>query len=131
MRAALRRAWTTDPAIRDFIGIAENQWDFTAPEGVPGFGALPDGEQVRRLLARVMGEREPSSHVDSGARAPSRVAETEAALPPDPPPKEESQVPAVEREIVQRNNAERGALGGQQASEPPQPRPRHGSALPR
>jgi hypothetical protein len=24
-RAALRRAWTSDPAIRDFVGIAENQ----------------------------------------------------------------------------------------------------------
>lgn len=30
-RAALRRAWSSDPAIRDFIGIAENQWDFNDP----------------------------------------------------------------------------------------------------
>jgi hypothetical protein len=29
--AALRRAWVSDPVIRDFIGIAENQWDFTNP----------------------------------------------------------------------------------------------------
>src|SRR5450756_1869523 len=28
-RAALRRVWTADPAIRDFIGLAENAWDFT------------------------------------------------------------------------------------------------------
>src|SRR6185295_18574503 len=28
-RAALRRAWSADPAIRDFIGLAENSWDFT------------------------------------------------------------------------------------------------------
>ena len=27
-RAALRRAWANDPAIRDFVGVAENQWDF-------------------------------------------------------------------------------------------------------
>src|SRR3954470_4064663 len=27
-RAALRRAWVADPAIRDFIEVAENQWDF-------------------------------------------------------------------------------------------------------
>ena len=27
-RAALRRAWSTDPAIRDFIGLSENSWDF-------------------------------------------------------------------------------------------------------
>jgi hypothetical protein len=37
-RAALRRAWTSDPAIRNFIGIAENQWDFNDPNGIPGFG---------------------------------------------------------------------------------------------
>jgi TorA maturation chaperone TorD len=39
-RAALRRAWVTDPAIRDFIGIAENQWDFNDPAAMPGFGPL-------------------------------------------------------------------------------------------
>jgi TorA maturation chaperone TorD len=39
-RAALRRAWVTDPAIRDFIGIAENQWDFNDPTAMPGFGPL-------------------------------------------------------------------------------------------
>jgi hypothetical protein len=39
-RAALRQAWTSDPAIRDFIGIAENQWDFNDPNAIPGFGPL-------------------------------------------------------------------------------------------
>ena len=38
--AALRRAWVTDPAIRDFIGIAESQWDFNDPTAMPGFGPL-------------------------------------------------------------------------------------------
>ncbi len=38
--AALRRAWVNDPVIRDFIGIAENQWDFTNPATIPGFGPL-------------------------------------------------------------------------------------------
>jgi hypothetical protein len=56
-RAALRRAWSTDPAIRDFIGLSENSWDFNAPDGIPGFGSLTtDGP--RRLLARVTGETE-------------------------------------------------------------------------
>jgi hypothetical protein len=42
-QAALRRAWAADPAIREFIGLSENAWDFTAPDGVPGFGPLtPD-----------------------------------------------------------------------------------------
>jgi TorA maturation chaperone TorD len=39
-RAALRRAWATDPAIRDFIGIAESQWDFNDPTAMPGFEPL-------------------------------------------------------------------------------------------
>src|SRR5262245_34477023 len=49
-RAALRRVWTTDPAIRDFIGIAENQWDFTDPNAVPGFGPLHVTDDVRKLV---------------------------------------------------------------------------------
>jgi hypothetical protein len=52
-RAALRRAWMADPQIRDFIGIAENQWDFTAPDGLYGFGQL-GVEEARRLAAEVM-----------------------------------------------------------------------------
>ena len=58
-RAALRRAWTTDPAIRDFIGLSENAWDFNAPGGVPGFGSL-DLQDVRRLLAQVLDEPQAS-----------------------------------------------------------------------
>jgi hypothetical protein len=57
-KAALRRAWTTDPAIRDFIGLAENQWDFTDPTAIPGFGPLEPGDDVRRLVAQAMGKLE-------------------------------------------------------------------------
>jgi hypothetical protein len=39
-RAALApRAWFADPAIRDFIGLSENSWDFDAPYAVPGSGS--------------------------------------------------------------------------------------------
>jgi len=54
-KAALRRVWTTDPAIRDFIGIAENQWDFTDPTAMPGFGPLEATDDVRKLVAQAMG----------------------------------------------------------------------------
>jgi hypothetical protein len=50
-RAALRRVWTADPAIRDFIGLAENAWDFTDPNAMPGFGPLESTDEVRRMIA--------------------------------------------------------------------------------
>jgi hypothetical protein len=53
-RAALRRVWTADPAIRDFVGLAENAWDFTDPTAMPGFGPLESTEEVRRMIAQVI-----------------------------------------------------------------------------
>jgi Protein of unknown function (DUF3306) len=50
-RAALRRAWAADPNIRDFVGLSENSWDFTAPDGVPGFGPL-SADEAGRLMAQ-------------------------------------------------------------------------------
>jgi Protein of unknown function (DUF3306) len=55
-RAALRRVWVTDPSIRNFVGIAENQWDFTAPDGVPGFGSLPFTPELRKMVAALIGD---------------------------------------------------------------------------
>jgi Protein of unknown function (DUF3306) len=55
-RAALRRAWTTDPAIRDFVGLAENAWDFNDPTAMPGFGPLDCSEaELRALVDRIVG----------------------------------------------------------------------------
>jgi Protein of unknown function (DUF3306) len=36
-RAALRRAWSVDATIRDFIGLSENSWDFNAGDGASAF----------------------------------------------------------------------------------------------
>jgi hypothetical protein len=71
-RSALRKMWTSDPAIRDFIGIAENQWDFNDPASIPGFGEIDfSPEQVRQMAARLVGDVE-------------RVAEhVQAALEPE------------------------------------------------
>jgi|KBSSwiStaDraftv2_1062776.scaffolds.fasta_scaffold1303176_1 hypothetical protein len=72
-RAALRRVWTADPAIRDFVGLAENAWDFTDPNAMPGFGPLEATEEVRQMIARVVGE--------IGKAAPSEVAEASEVRP--------------------------------------------------
>jgi hypothetical protein len=57
-RAALRQAWASDPAIRDFIGIAENQWDFNDPTAMPGFGPMLETDNLSALLARALGGRD-------------------------------------------------------------------------
>jgi hypothetical protein len=53
-RAALRRAWTADPAIRDFVGLAEYAWDFTDPTAMPGFGPLEMTDDVRKMISQVV-----------------------------------------------------------------------------
>ena len=35
-RAALRRVWSSDHMIRDFVGLSENSWDFNAPGAMRG-----------------------------------------------------------------------------------------------
>ena len=55
-RAALRRAWAADPAIRDFVGLAENAWDFNDPTAMPGFGPLDcSSEELAALVDRIVG----------------------------------------------------------------------------
>ena len=75
-KAALRRAWATDPAIRDFIGIAENQWDFTDPTAIPGFGPLEATDDLGQLVSQAMGKLGEMSKPD-----PAVAASTDAASP--------------------------------------------------
>jgi hypothetical protein len=72
-KAALRRAWVTDPAIRDFIGIAENQWDFNDPTAMPGFEPLRAGD-VPGLAG--LGETEQTSDVTTDAVGAERPSPT-------------------------------------------------------
>jgi hypothetical protein len=75
-RAALRRAWVADPAIRDFVGLAENAWDFTAPDGVPGFGPLAPAD-IARLAAYVFGSAAPEDGQNAVALQPPLQAEVD------------------------------------------------------
>ncbi len=83
-RAALRRAWASDPAIRDYVGLSENAWDFNAPDGVPGFAPLNAADDIRRLVAQVIGgpgEASETAHAEQ-SRKPAEAAE------PTPSPSE-------------------------------------------
>jgi hypothetical protein len=138
--AALRRVWVSDPAIRDFIGIAENQWDFTDPTTIPGFGPLQEtddklsliaqaAESLDKLSARLM-DTSASADKPGSATGDSRRDElenTRAALA----------TRAVDREM---SNAapENGRVGeaaknnlSLRSSSPRRRRHAHGGALPR
>ncbi len=53
--AALRRMWSLDPAIRDFVSEArEYAYDWNTPGGVPGMGPLLPTDDVKAMLKRVI-----------------------------------------------------------------------------
>lgn len=69
--AALRRAWSADPAIRDFMGPTENYWDGVGPEGIPGFGPLDPALDVKRMVSELFGEVVPPSGERDSSALPS------------------------------------------------------------
>jgi Protein of unknown function (DUF3306) len=81
-RAALRRAWSADPKIRDFIGLSENSWDFNDPGAMPGFGPLELTEEIRQEIARMIGRSLGEKVPDVPGPAPPDLAEPE----PEPLP---------------------------------------------
>jgi len=68
--AALRRAWSADPAIRDFKGLAENDWDFNDPNGMLGFGQLDPATDVKKMLAQLFGETPRADEATTELPAP-------------------------------------------------------------
>jgi hypothetical protein len=83
-RAALRRAWTSDPAIKNFVGLVENGWDFNDPSAMPGFGAISPAE-VARLAGQVVaalpqGERDERAK-DAPAPEKKSAAASAGAVP--------------------------------------------------
>lgn len=78
-REALRRAWSADPAIRDYIGPNENFWEVAGPSGVPGFGDLDPTLDVKELVAEIFGETEqkPEPVIERSAPADSESAPAE------------------------------------------------------
>ena len=135
-RAALRRAWVADPQIRDFIGIAENQWDFNDPQAIPGFGALGPLD-VRRLVATVLGVTEEDAasppaedETSIGAAPAAALGATEGDMPAtEAAPRE---TPPASEVMHRESDPVTAAVQSENdpASADP-PRRGHGGALPR
>jgi hypothetical protein len=80
-RAALRRAWATDPKIRDFVGLSENAWDFNAPGAIAGFGPLEMTDQLRAQVAQMVGRSLDGETTDRSA-SPERQGQTSSPEAP-------------------------------------------------
>jgi hypothetical protein len=78
-RLALRKAWTTDPAISSFIEVAENQYDWNAIDGVPGFGPMDPSWNIEALLAQATGALAPADDEQPDATSTTSVVEVAAS----------------------------------------------------
>jgi hypothetical protein len=72
-RAALRRAWAADPKIRDFVGLADYDWDFNAPGAMTGFGSLEMTDELRQQIARMVGGNLANEATGSPAQTSAEV----------------------------------------------------------
>ena len=69
-RAALRRAWTADPAIRNFVGLADYDWDYHTPGSMAGFGPLEMTDALRQVVARIIGDLPAGRAADAPSDLP-------------------------------------------------------------
>lgn len=140
--AAMRRMWSIDPAIRDYIGPAEYAWDFNQSGSMRGFGALDSNKAVVDFLSKTARATasEESDEALAGSAAlsarPEFPAEREAQDRPaastdtDPPvckPDVDAEQPAPAQ------NEPQAADTRSEAGDPPETaaaRPRHGGAMP-
>ena len=100
--AALRRMWTLDPAIRDYLGEArEYAYDWNTPDGVPGSGPLLASDDVEAMVRRVIGDHEtqpsPEPEAADEAAVEERSGESREAVP-EIVPREASDKPASDSE---------------------------------
>ena len=128
--AALRRMWSLDPAIRDYIGPVDYQWDFNTPGGLPfGFANELVGD-VSKLLAQAIGKIEELAPDDAPEQAQAEADQPEPV--PEATPVPEDPMPA----LVAQGSGEDVSKAETQPElladlDPPLvPRRRHGGALP-
>ncbi len=150
-RAALRRVWSADPQIRDFVGLSENSWDFNDPDAVAGFGPLEITDELRRQIEQMVvgspsdqaegrrahaagGAREEQASLETTSEsapaipaAPPQQASDDRPMPPDEPvrPDVEPQEPGA---VLRRSKDDTAAQDD--SKNPATAKRSHGRALP-
>jgi Protein of unknown function (DUF3306) len=82
-RAALRRAFACDPAIRNFVGLADYAWDFNAADSIAGFGPLRTTDDAAKMAAQLelnRAEPRPCNPDDPGPTIPKAEEATDKAI---------------------------------------------------
>jgi len=129
-RAALRQAWASDPAIREFVGIAENQWDFNGEGAIAGFGSLSVQEYDQYVAIRALGaEGATTERESSGAIGRHDSTDGPPAPSPSPPPQQSG--PPAQRPTSELHTVSATPARMLQPGSVAQTRRTHGSALPR
>ncbi|MDX1732409.1 MAG: DUF3306 domain-containing protein [Aurantimonas coralicida] len=137
---AMRRLWSLDPAIRDYVGDARDYaWDWNVPGGVPVSGPLSATTDVKQMVKDIFGRENA---------APAEAAEPTVAADRSDPAESPAQVTVADATQAAPNETVSAAPGPQDSALPetpetmpetaaetpqqaPQNRPlRHGSALP-
>lgn len=139
--AALRRMWSLNPAIRDYVDDAmEYAMDWNAPGAIAGNGPLAAGDDPLAMARKLMGGA-PRAAPDA-RNAPEQAAEAAAGRASPTAPAAAADAPQVSQQNAPRiappdaapRAAEAGAVTGADASRAAAPEPvrrrRHGGAAP-
>lgn len=89
-RLALRKAWSSDPAITGYKTFADYDWDFNAP----GYAALRPTDRPEKLVERLFAHLKEKTADTADAEA----TQPEAAAPTDDEPDADTAAPAAEED---------------------------------
>ena len=137
---AMRRLWSLDPAIRDYVGDARDYaWDWNVPGGVPVSGPLSATTDVKQMVKDIFGREkaapaaaaEPTVAADRNDPAESPTQVTVADATQAAPNEAVSAVPGPQGSTLPETPENIPETAAETAQQAPRNRPlRHGSALP-
>ena len=137
---AMRRLWSLDPAIRDYVGDARDYaWDWNVPGGVPVSGPLSATTDVKQMVKDIFGREkaapaaatEPTVATDRTDPAESPPPMTMADATRTVPTETVSAALATQDATPATTPDTMSETAAETAQQAPRNRPlRHGSALP-
>jgi hypothetical protein len=137
--AAMRRMWSLDPGIRDYVGPSEYAWDFNQPGSMAGFGPMDTKETVVGFLSKTARAFEADAEETAANHEPSPadpLPEKADGGSPDNTDDTDTSAALSAETHASGSSAEGQSAAEGEAAQPPRQadnlsRPRHGGAMPR